>query len=432
MSTFYDYLSTLNRILWSGPLLVLLLGTHLFFTLRLGFIQKRLPAAIALSASPKGKRSFRSLSTALAATLGTGNIVGVSSAVALGGPGAVFWCWLTGVLGMATAYAECYLCMRYRTPDKQGQVRGGMMYVLEHGLQNKNAGRLFAYLLLLASFGIGCSTQAGTVTETVSSLTGLAPSLTGLLLVLAVGYVILHGSSAITKLCSVLVPLMALLYFASCLLLLIKNSSYLLPSLTLICTSAFTPTAAFGGIAGGSLLLSARYGIARGLFTNEAGIGTGPLAFTEQKESSPEQAALLSMSAVFWDTVILCALTGIVIVSALLRSPEAAKGYSPTALTGIAFSSLPFGELLLGISLIAFAFATLIGWSFFGGQAITYLFDATALTSYRVCYLFMIFLGSVLSLPLVWELTDFINACMVIPNVLALFFLRKSIKTPNP
>ena len=431
MSFLYDFLSVSNRFLWNGPLLVLLLFTHVFFTARLGFIQRRIPSALRLSAKGDKKQSFRSLTTALAATLGTGNIVGVSSAVALGGPGAVFWCWITGLLGMATAYAECYLCMRYRQKDKRNDLRGGIMYVLEHGVKSKTAGKLYAFLLLVASFGIGCSTQAGTVTETVSALTGTAPVVTGLLLVLAVGYVILHGSSAITKLCSILVPSMACLYLFTCLVILALNHSYLLPSLRLIITSAFTPTAAIGGIAGGSFLFSARYGIARGLFTNEAGLGTAPLAFTADKESSPEKAALLSMSAVFWDTIILCALTGILIVSSLLRNPSLTDSYTVTTLTSAAFSLLPFGELILSVSLIAFAYATLIGWSYFGAQGVQYLFGSQSLKTYRLCYLGMIFIGSVMSLPLIWEMTDFINACMVLPNVFALFLLSRKIHPPK-
>lgn len=431
MSLFYDFLSASNRFLWNGPLLMLLLGTHLFFTLRLRGIQRRLPAALRFAGDSSKKQGFRSLTTALAATLGTGNIVGVSSAVALGGPGAIFWCWITGILGMATAYAECYLCMLHRKEDNSGNLHGGIMYVLEHAMKNKTAGRIFAFLLLIASFGIGCSTQAGTVSETLSDLAGISPSVTGVLLVLFVGYVILHGSAAIRKFCSRLVPAMALLYLAACLILLLLNHAYLLPAVKLIITSAFSTTAALGGIAGGSFLFAARYGIARGLFTNEAGIGTAPLAFTDNKKSSPEQAALLSMSAVFWDTVILCALTGIVIVSSLLKEPSLAESYTATTLTSAAFSFLPFGKPILGISLIAFAYATLIGWSYFGAQAVTYLFGTTALPAYRLCYLGMVFLGSVLSLPLIWEMTDFINACMVLPNVYALFSLHRDIRPPR-
>jgi len=432
MSFLYDFLSTANRFLWNGPLLILLLGTHCFFTIRLRFIQRHLPTSLHFSDGNHKKQGIRSLTTALAATLGTGNIVGVSSAIALGGPGAVFWCWMTGILGMATAYAECYLCMLHRKKSGNGTLRGGMMYVLEHALKSKKAGCLFAFLLLVASFGIGCSTQAGTVSETVSDLTGIPPAVTGLFLVFFVGYVILHGSAAIKKFCSILVPTMAVLYLTACLFILILNYNYLLPALRLILSSAFTPTAALGGIAGGSFLFSARYGISRGLFTNESGLGTAPLAFTENKESSPEKAALLPMSAVFWDTVILCALTGIVIISSLLRTPSLGESYTATTLTGAAFSLLPFGEVILGISLIAFAYATLIGWSYFGAQAVTYLFGNNTLRTYRFCYLGMIFLGSVLSLPLIWEMTDFINACMVLPNVFALFLLRRDILPPKP
>lgn len=431
MSLFYGFLSAANRFLWNGPLLILLLGTHLFFTLRLRLVQRHLPSALHFTGDGSKKQGFRSLTTALAATLGTGNIVGVSSAVALGGPGAVFWCWMTGILGMATAYAECYLCMLYRKKSPDGTQRGGIMYVLEQAMHTKRTGRVFAFLLLIASFGIGCSTQAGTVSETLSGLAGIPSGVTGVLLVGFVGYVILHGSDAIRKFCSRLVPAMALLFLTACLALLILNHAYLLPAVKLILTSAFTPTAALGGIAGGSFLFSARYGIARGLFTNEAGIGTAPLAFTDNKKSSPEQAALLSMSAVFWDTVILCALTGIVIVSTLLKAPSLASSYTATTLTNAAFSFLPYGKLLLGISLIAFAYATLIGWSYYGAQAVIYLFGESALPTYRLCYLGMVFLGSVLSLPLIWEMTDFINACMVLPNVYALFSLHRDIRSPK-
>lgn len=431
MSLLYDFLSVSNCFLWNGPLLILLLFTHIFFTLRLGIIQRHIPSALRVSSGGKGKQAFRSLTTALAATLGTGNIVGVSSAVALGGPGAVFWCWITGLLGMATAYAECYVCMQHRKQEDDGALHGGIMYVLEHAVKKRTAGKLYALLLLIASFGIGCSTQAGTVTETVSALTGQKPAITGLFLVLAVGYVILHGSAAITKLCGILVPSMAFLYLFACIVILIMNHTYLLPALRLIISSAFTPTAAIGGIAGGSFLFSARYGIARGLFTNEAGLGTAPLAFMGDKESSPEKAALLSMSAVFWDTVILCALTGILIISALLRTPSLAETYTATTLTSAAFALLPYGELILSVSLIAFAYATLIGWSHFGAQAAQYLFGSQILLTYRLCYLGMIFIGSILSLPLIWEMTDFINACMAIPNVFALFILRNEIRPPK-
>lgn len=431
MSFLYDFLSVANRFLWNGPLLILLLFTHIFFTIRLGFIQRHIPTALRISATGEKKQGLRSLTTALAATLGTGNIIGVSSAVSLGGPGAVFWCWITGLLGMATAYAECYLCMRHRTKDEAGNLRGGIMYVLEYGIKKKTTGKVYAFLLLVASFGIGCSTQAGTVTETVSALIDVTPAIIGLFLVFAVGYVILHGSSAITKLCSILVPSMACVYLLACLIILTMNHTYVLPALHLIVSSAFTPTAAIGGIAGGSFLFSARYGIARGLFTNEAGLGTAPLAFTGDKESSPEKAALLSMSAVFWDTVILCALTGILIVSTLLRNPSLTEAYSATTLTSAAFSLLPFGELILSFSIIAFAYATLIGWSYFGAQSVQYLFGRQSLKTYRLCYLGMIFIGSILSLPLIWEMTDFINACMVLPNVLALFLLRCEIRPPK-
>lgn len=427
----YHFLSTANRLLWNGPLLVLLLGVHVYFTIRLRGVQRKLPFAVRLSAGPEKKNLFASLATALAATLGTGNIVGVSTAIALGGPGAVFWCWLTGLFGMSTAYAESYISVACRRADSSGKLRGGIMYVFSDTLGLKKLGTLFAFLLLTASFGVGCSTQAGTVSETLHTLTGLVPAVSGILLVFFVGYVILHGSTSITRFCSVLVPVMAVLYLFFCLLLLGINHTCVFPAIRQIVVSAFTPSAALGGITGGSFLTSARYGIARGLFTNEAGLGTAPLAFVEEEKSNPEKAALLSMSAVFFDTVVLCALTGIVIVSSLLRFPSLAENVSSTELTGAAFSLLPGGKIFLGISLIAFAYATLIGWSYFGAQAVIYLFGESSLQTYRLCYLGMIFIGCILSLPLIWELTDFINACMVIPNITALLLLRKSIRPPK-
>lgn len=305
------------------------------------------------------------------------------------------------------------------------------MVVLEDALHKKHLARFFAFLLLIASLSIGCSTQAGTVTETVTSLTGCHPLIPAVILVLLVGYVILHGSKAITGLCSVLVPVMAAFYLISCLLLLAINHDTVLPAISLILRSAFTKKAALSGVAGGAFLISARYGIARGLFTNEAGIGTAPLAFVPEEEITPQRASLLSMSAVFFDTVILCVLTGVVIVSSLLKSPGLSSGYTATTLTTAAFSVLPLGRELLSLSLVAFAYATLVGWSYFGAQSVRYLFDDHSLKIYRICYLFMVFLGSLLSLPLIFEGTDTVNALMVIPNVIALFALSHEIKTPG-
>ena len=445
-------LQTLNRFLWNGPMLFLLLGTHLYFTLHLHFIQKKTGTALCLSLqakavsdSPtnpsssvsrlKNKRKHRSLaalSTTLAATLGTGNIIGVSTAVALGGPGAVFWCWLTGLLGMATSYAECYLSMLHQRKLSDGSFLGGPMVVLHDVLHKKRLGKLFAFLTIAAAFCVGCSTQAGAITDTAHKLLQIPPYISGLFLMLLCGFIILSGSKTVTKLCTLLVPFMALFYFTGCFFLLFANRPFLLPTLRLILTSAFSKRAAFGGLLGGSFLLAARYGIARGLFTNEAGLGSAPIAFASLDAPQKEQQALISMTAVFWDTVVMCALTGIVIISSLLRQPALLQSYDSGSLTHAAFSLLPFhGETLLGIALSFFAFATLIGWSFFGEKAVLFLFGKECITAFRICYIGMIYLGSILSFELVWELTDFINACMMLPNLYCLFMLRKQILPPS-
>ena len=448
------FLQTLNRFLWNGPMLVLLLGVHLYFTFHLKFIQKKTATALKLSMQPEikpendtsketsscsavsksGKKSsaFTALSTALAATLGTGNIIGVSTAVALGGPGAVFWCWLTGLLGMATSYAECYLSISFQRKLPDGSFLGGPMVVLHDILHKKRLGNLFAFLTVAAAFCVGCSTQAGAITDTVETFLQIPPYISGFILMLLCGYIILRGSQTVTKLCTFLVPFMALFYFAGCFYLLFSNHSYVLPALQCILKAAFSPTAVLGGMFGGSFLLATRYGIARGLFTNEAGLGSAPIAFASMNASQKERQALVSMTAVFWDTVIMCALTGIIIVSSILREPTLFSSYGSGELTHAAFSLLPFhGEALLGIILSFFAFATLIGWSFFGEKAALFLFGKDSIVTFRLCYIGMIFLGSILSFEFIWELTDFINACMMLPNLYCLFVLRKQIKPPN-
>ena len=437
-------------------MLVLLLGVHLYFTFHLRFIQKKTGAALRLSMQAETEQantkdtyqktssssdiskttrkqsSFTALSTALAATLGTGNIIGVSTAIALGGPGAVFWCWLTGLLGMATSYAECYLSISFQRKLPDGSFLGGPMVVLHDVLHKKRLGKLFALLTIAAAFCVGCSTQASAITDTIETFLHIPPYISGFFLMLLCGYVILRGSQTVTKLCTFFVPFMALFYFAGCFSLLFANHAYVFPALQCIVKAAFSPTAVLGGIFGGSFLLAARYGIARGLFTNEAGLGSAPIAFASIHTSQKERQALVSMTAVFWDTVVMCALTGIIIISSLLREPTLFSFYESGELTHAAFSLLPFhGEALLGIILCFFAFATLIGWSFFGEKATLFLFGKESMLTFRLCYIGMIFLGSILSFELVWELTDFINACMMLPNLYCLFVLRKQIKPPN-
>lgn len=426
-------LQSLNHFLWNGPILFLLMGTHFFFTTRLGFVQKKVFQGIRYSFTPEDKNSkdfsaFSALSTTLAATLGTGNIVGISTAIALGGPGAVFWCWLTGILGMATSYAECYLSVLFRQKNKNGTYYGGPMYILEHGLHSRKLGVFYAICTVLASFGVGCITQSSAITETTYQLWHFSPYVIGVIVAILIGMVLIGGTVAIQKVCEGLVPCVSIFYIGSCIFLLIKNYNYISAALLWIITNAFSSQSFLGGISGGGLILATRYGIARGLFTNEAGIGSAGIAAATSSNKNPQRQALVSMTATFWDTVVMCLITALVILTHLLRYPDSASGCSIAGLTTLAFSVLPYGEILLGISLIAFALATLIGWFYFGKIAISYLFPKNSKKIYETIYLIMIFVGGIASLQFVWEMADLLNAFMVIPNLIALFCLRHKIQ----
>ncbi|MFA9465340.1 MAG: alanine/glycine:cation symporter family protein [Velocimicrobium sp.] len=296
------FFQTINKIFWGFPLISLLLFTHLFFTVRLHLIQKHTFHAIKLSVRPNGSKEkgfspFGALATTLAATLGTGNIVGISTAVALGGPGAIFWCWITGVFGMATSYAECYLSLHFRKTDNEGHFHGGPMYVLEDGLHKKWLATLYALCVILASFGVGCTTQSNSMADTLQYLFNIPTNVTGIVVSVLVGFVLLGGFQSIESFCIKLVPFMSILYFTASILLLLINFKFILPSITLILHSALSPDSLRGGLLGGAI----RYGISRGLFTNEAGLGSAGIAAAASNNSSKERQALISMSATFWD-----------------------------------------------------------------------------------------------------------------------------------
>lgn len=433
MSAFLSFLQTINDILWSGPLLLFLFFTHLYFTYHTRFIQKKLPKALQLSvkdniSSQSDKRnglgSFATLATTLAATLGTGNIIGISTAIAFGGPGAVFWCWLTGILGMATSYAECYLSLLFRNQKEDGSFFGGPMYLMHDQLKAPTMAKFYAYLLLASSFCVGCSTQSQAAAECLHTVFHLPPLLTGILLTLLVGFVLLRGVNRVGQVCTFLVPAMGAFYLISCAVLLLFRFEYLLDALRLIVSSAFSFSSVTGGIAGSSFLLSARYGIARGLFTNEAGLGSAPVAAASSRGRTESQALIL-MSATFWDTVVICGITGLVIVSTGLAFPGIFSGVSAGDYTFTAFSGLLFGKECLSLSIVLFAVATLLGWSHFGEKATEFLFGETQIKTYRFLYCFMVFAGSQMSLTLVWELSDFFNGLMFLTNVICLFLLRK-------
>ncbi len=432
MNRFLSYLTEINGFLWGGPLLLFLLGTHIYFTFRTKGIQRKLPLALKLSISPspeneskKSLGAFSSLATTLAATLGTGNIIGISTAVALGGPGAVFWCWLTGVLGMSTTYVECHLNLYFRETSTNGSFFGGPMYLLKNQCHLPKTAKLYAYLLLLSSFMVGCSTQSQAAAETMQTVFALPPFLTGSFLALVTGLVLLGGFSGIGSVCTWLVPGMGLFYLTSCLFLLILTIPTVPDAVQMIFSSAFSFSSIGGGLVGSSLLLSARYGIARGLFTNEAGLGSAAVA-AANSSGEPKKQALVLMSATFWDTVVMCGITGLVIVSAGLSVPGLFTDCSAGDYTFAAFSLLPFaGKQILAVSILLFAFATLLGWSFFGEKAAEFLFGRDLIKTYRFLYCLMILLGSCMTLTLVWELSDLFNALMIVPNVLSLYLLQR-------
>lgn len=428
MESLSEFFETLSQLLWGWPMIIFLLGTHLFLTFRLKVPQRKIFTAIRLSVKrdqgAEGDVSqFGALATALAATIGTGNIVGVATAIALGGPGAVLWCWLTGIFGIATKYSEGLLAIKYRVKTAEGKMLGGPMYALERGLHAKWLGVLFALFTAIAAFGIGNTVQANAIATVLHESYGLSPWIIGLCVAALVGAVIIGGVRSIARVCGWLVPFMAVFYVAGCIYILVINAAYVGPAIRLICSSAFTAHAAGGGFAGSTLMLAARYGIARGLFSNESGLGSAPIVAAAAQTRNTVRQALVSSSGTFWDTVVICALTGIVIVSSVLAYPDISYNDGGT-LTHAAFSKIPtVGTPLLSIGLVTFAFSTILGWSYYGERAMEYLAGNRATLLYRLLFIIALFLGSIVSLDMVWNIADCFNALMAIPNLLSLLLL---------
>ena len=428
MDRLNDFLTELSGFLWGWPMIILLLGTHIYLTIILRFPQRKIFTAIRLSVkrdpgATGDVSQFGSLATALAATIGTGNIIGVATAIALGGPGAVLWCWLTGVFGIATKYAEGLLAIKYRVKTESGKMLGGPMYALERGLGWKWLAILFALFTALAAFGIGNTVQANAIATVAHESYGISPYLSGIFVCLLTGSVVLGGVKSIARVCGMLVPFMAALYVAGCFYILIVNADYLWPALKLICHAAFNPEAAGGGFVGATIMMAARFGIARGLFSNESGIGSAPIVAAAAQTRNPVRQALVSSSGTFWDTVIICALTGLVIVSSIIAYPDIDFSNGAT-LTKVAFSKIPYvGTPLLTFGLLTFAFSTILGWCYYGERAVEYLKGKRWMIVYRVLYIAAVFVGSVANLSIVWNLADCMNALMAIPNLLSLLFL---------
>lgn len=428
MESFEQILKYISDNIWGWPMVILLLGTHIFLTIRLRFPQRKIFTAIKLSVSndedSKGDVSqFAALATALAATIGTGNIIGVATAVSLGGPGAVFWCWLTGVLGIATKYSEGLLAIKYRVTNSKGEMSGGPMYALENGLKCRWLAVLFSIFTAVAALGIGNTVQSNSIALLVNDTWGIPNYISGIVLAVLVMLVIIFGVKGIAKVCTTFVPLMAMFYIVGCLWLLWINIGYVPQAISMILKEAFSLEAAGGGTVGATMIVAMRFGIARGLFSNESGLGSAPIVAAAAQTRNPVRQALVSASGTFWDTVIICALTGIVLVSCIIAYPDIDTSLGGT-LTSAAFSKLPgYGSVVLTISLFTFAFSTILGWCYYGEKAVEYLGGIKYVKSYRIVWIIAVFIGTIANLSLVWTISDIMNALMALPNLISLLLL---------
>ena len=423
-----QFFSSLSSFLWGWPMIILLVGTHVFLTFKLKFPQRHLFKAIKLSVAkdegtPGDVSQFGALATSLAATIGTGNIIGMATAVSLGGPGAVFWCWVTGVLGISTKYGEGLLAVKYRVKRENGEFAGGPMYALEHGLGMKWLAVLFCVFTAIAAFGIGNTVQANSITIMLNSTYDIPVIYIGIAMSVLVMLVIVFGVKGISKVCSTLVPFMAVSYVLGCIVILFLNASYLKETVQLIFSSAFSPQAAGGGFLGSTIIIASRFGIARGLFSNESGLGSAPIVAAAAQTRNPVRQALVSSTGTFWDTVIICALTGLVLVSSVIAHPDIDCTHG-AALTKAAFDKIPIiGPLILTVGIATFAFSTILGWSYYGEKSIEYLGGHRLIIYYRIAWIVAVFFGSVMDMALIWNISDCMNALMAIPNLICLLLL---------
>ncbi|MDD7348684.1 MAG: sodium:alanine symporter family protein [Clostridiales bacterium] len=428
----YSFFQTLDNFVWGWAMIVLLLGTHIFLTIRTKFIQyktitKGIPLSVAKEEGSDGEVSqFQALATALASTIGTGNIIGIGTAIALGGPGAVLWCWLTGVFGIATKYAESLIAVKYRVKTEDGRMQGGAMYALDRGLNLKWLGTLFAIFAAFASFGIGCATQVNAIAEVCSSNLGIPHWVIGIVVATLVAFVIFGGIQSIARVCEKLVPIMAAFYVLGCLIILCMNYDYIIPAITTICRLAFTKGAAAGGLIGAGIRYALQYGVARGLFSNESGMGSAPIAAAAAKTKNPVRQALVSSTGTFWDTVVVCLITGLVLVSTIMKNPSinANEITDGGILTTLAFGQISYiGPFILVLGIICFAFSTTLGWAYYGERCVEYFAGKKALIPYRIIYIAIALIAPVVALDLVWLIADVLNALMAIPNLIAVLFL---------
>lgn len=440
METISNVIYKIDGMVWGWWLIILLFGTHIYMTIRTGFIQRKtISKGIKLSVQKdpdaEGEVSnFGALTTALAATIGTGNIVGVGTAIALGGPGAVLWCWLSGIFGIATKYSESLIAVKYRVKTKDGRMQGGAMYALSRGLKWKKLGKvlgmIFAVFAAFASFGIGCATQVNAIANVVEENTGVQGWIVGLVVAILTAIVIFGGIKSIATVCEKLVPFMAIFYVIGCLIILGINYDYILPAIQTICKLAFTPGAAAGGLVGAGIRLAMQYGIARGLFSNESGMGSAPIAAAAAQTRNPVRQALVSSTGTFWDTVVVCLMTGLVLVSTIMKNPNinADQISDGGTLTTLAFGQIPvLGPIILTLGIICFAYSTILGWAYYGERAVEYFAGHKGLIPYRIIYVVVAGIAPIVALDVVWALADILNALMAIPNLIAVLLLSNVI-----
>ena len=431
MEAITNVINTIDGVVWGWPMIILLLGTHIIMTVCTGGIQRKIGTGIRLSVTKDqdadGEVSqFGALTTALASTIGTGNIIGVGTAIALGGPGAVLWCWLTGVFCIASKYAESLIAVKYRVKTKDGRMQGGAMYALERGLNMRWLGIIFAFLGAFASFGIGCATQVNAIATVCKENFSVPGWIVGIAVGALTALVIFGGIKSISRVCEKLVPFMAFFYVIGCIVILGINYDFIIPAVGKILSLAFTPGAAAGGLVGGGLMIALRFGVARGLFSNESGMGSAPIAAAAAQTRNPVRQALVSATGTFWDTVVVCALTGLVLVSSIMKNPDidVSAVDNGGVLTTLAFNQIPYlGPVILVLGIMLFAYSTVLGWAYYGERCVEYFAGKKALIPYRFLYIAVAVIAPVIALDLVWTIADILNALMAVPNLIAVLFL---------
>ncbi|MCL9774946.1 alanine/glycine:cation symporter family protein [Vibrio methylphosphonaticus] len=431
MNNLQSTLQAVDNFVWGPPLLILLVGTGVYFTLKLGLLQFRyLPTALRLIFSKENSNngdisSFAALCTALSATIGTGNIVGVATAIKLGGPGALFWMWLAAVFGMATKYAECLLAVKYRTVDDKGQMLGGPMYYLRDGVGSRVLATMFAVFALgVACFGIGTFPQVNAILDASEISYGVSREISATVLTILVAFVTLGGIKSIAKVAGKVVPAMAVLYVIACMSVIIINADQLYGAIELVIVSAFTGTAATGGFVGASIMLAIQSGIARGVFSNESGLGSAPMAAAAAQTDSCVRQGLVSMTGTFIDTIIICTMTGLALILTGAWQGDLAGAAMTTHAFAVGLNNDTLGPLLVSTGLIFFAFTTILGWNYYGERCVVYLMGTKAVLPYKIIFVGLVASGAFLHLDMIWIIADIVNGLMAIPNLIGLILLR--------